>query len=96
MKQKLCPFTRLAFCRDKHIIRDIVFTNAFLVIYKIYIPRHMIMAEYYGFMLVIRVSIHPSYVHTVLPSIFLFPGDSLSKFQWIFPKLGMCIDSMEI
>ena len=28
--------------------------------------------------------------------IFLFPDDNLSKHQWIFTKLGMCIDIMEI
>ena len=28
--------------------------------------------------------------------IFSFPDDNLSKFQWIFTKLGMCIDIMEI
>ena len=34
---------------------------------------------------VIRLSIH-----------FSFPDDNLSKYQWIFTKLGMCIDIMEI
>ena len=34
---------------------------------------------------------------SVPPSIlFSFPGDNLSKHQWIFTKLGMCIDIMEI
>ena len=28
--------------------------------------------------------------------IFSFPGDNLSKHQWIFTKLGMCIDIVEI
>ena len=28
--------------------------------------------------------------------IFLFPDDNLSKRQWIFTKLGMCIDIVEI
>ena len=28
--------------------------------------------------------------------IFLFPDDNLSKNQWIFTKLGMCIDIVEI
>ena len=28
--------------------------------------------------------------------IFSFPDDKLSKHQWIFTKLGMCIDIMEI
>ena len=27
---------------------------------------------------------------------FLFPEDNLSKHQWIFTKLGMCVDIMEI
>ena len=27
---------------------------------------------------------------------FSFPDDNLSKFQWIFTKLGMCIDIIEI
>ena len=27
---------------------------------------------------------------------FLFPDDSLSKYQWIFTKLGLCIDVVEI
>ena len=29
-------------------------------------------------------------------SFFSFPEDNLCKYQWIFPKLGMCIDIMEI
>ena len=33
----------------------------------------------------------------VCPSVrFSFPNDNLSKHQWIFTKLGMCIDIMEI
>ena len=28
--------------------------------------------------------------------IFSFPDDNLSKHQWIFTKLGMCIDILEI
>ena len=27
--------------------------------------------------------------------IFLFPGDNLSKQQWIVTKLGMCIDILQ-
>ena len=69
------------------------------------------MAGYYGFMLVvhefgplsvrmslsvtlvIRESVRP-FVH---PSIrFSFPDDNLSKHQWIFTKLGLCIDIVEI
>ena len=48
------------------------------------------MARYYGFTLDVRVSIHPS----VRP--FSFPDDNLSKHQYIFTKLGMCIDTVEI
>ena len=49
------------------------------------------MAGYYGFMLV-----HES-VRPVGPSVrFSFPDDNLSKRQWIFTKLGMCIDIVEI
>ena len=29
-------------------------------------------------------------------SVFSFPDDNLSKHQWIFTKLGMCIDIVEI
>ena len=39
-------------------------------------------------------SVRPSYV---CPSVrFSFPDDNLSKHQWIFTKLGMCIDIVEI
>ena len=34
---------------------------------------------------VVRLSVH-----------FSFPDDNLSKHQWIFTKLGMCIDIVEI
>ena len=33
----------------------------------------------------------------VRPSVrFSFPDDNLSKHQWIFTKLGMCIDIVEV
>ena len=55
------------------------------------------MAGYYGFTMEVHVSIHPSVVRmSVGQSIFLFPNDNLSKHQWIFTKLGMCIDIVEI
>ena len=38
----------------------------------------------------VRLSIVHPYVR------FLFPDDNLSKHQWIFTKLGICIDIMEI
>ena len=56
----------------------------------IFIPRHTIVAGYYGFMLGVHESVRPS-VHP-----FSFPDDNLSKHQWIFTKLGMCIDIVEI
>ena len=51
------------------------------------------MAGYYGFTLDVRVSVRPSYIRQ---SIFSFPDDTLSKHQWIFTKLGMCFDIVEI
>ena len=39
-------------------------------------------------------------IFTELPAcdtpIFSFPNDNLSKHQWIFTKLGMCIDIVDI
>ena len=66
--------------------------------YRLFIPRHTIVAGYYGFTLDLRVSVGPS----VRPSVrcmsvrFSFPDDNLSKHQWIFTKLGMYIDIVEI
>ena len=48
------------------------------------------MAGYYGLTLDVRVSVRPSYVR------FSFPDDNLSKHQWIFTKLGMCIVIVKI
>ena len=54
----------------------------------------MIVAGYYGITLVIHVSVCLSYVPL---SVFSFPDDNLSKCQlWIFTKLAMCIDIVEI
>ena len=39
------------------------------------------------------LSVHLSVVR---PSVFLFLDDNLSKHKWIFTKLGMCIDIVEI
>ena len=42
----------------------------------------------------VRPSVSQSVIH---PSVhFLFPDDNLSKHKWIFTKLGMCIDIVEI
>ena len=49
--------------------------------------------RYYIFTLDIRLSALPS---SVWPSIVLFPENNLSKYQWIFTKLGMCIDIVEV
>ena len=45
-----------------------------------------------------RPCVCPSVSHTsVHPFVsFLFPDDNLSKPQWIFTKLGVCIDTVEI
>ena len=52
------------------------------------IPRNKIVAGYYGFTLVVHVSIRPS--------VFSFPDDNLSNFQWLFIKLGLGMNIMEI
>ena len=42
-------------------------------------------------------SVHPSVIcHSICPSIFSFPDDNLSKCQWIFTKLNVSIDIVEI
>ena len=41
----------------------------------------------------VRPSVRPSVVR---PSVFSFPDDNLSKHRWIFTKLGICIDIVEI
>ena len=52
------------------------------------------MAGYYGFTLDVRVYVRPSVVRP--PVRFSFPDSNLSKHKWIFTKLGMCIDIVEI
>ena len=43
------------------------------------------------------LSMCPSVCHmSLLPSVFSFPDNSMSKYKWIFTKLGRCIDIMEI
>ena len=51
------------------------------------------MAGYYSFMLVVRVSVRRPFVR---PSVFSFPDDNLSKCKWIFTKIGVGIDIVEI
>ena len=64
----------------------------------LFIPHHTIVAGYYGFTLDVHVSAPQSYVcPSVRPPVrFSFPDDNWSKHQWIFTKLGMCIDIVEI
>ena len=50
-----------------------------------FIPRHMIVAGFYGFTLDVPVSVHPSVVNSFVH--ILFPNDNLSEHQWIFTKL---------
>ena len=68
-----------------------------LGVFLVFIPRHTIVAGYYGFSLVVRESVRasvcPSYIRL---SVFSFLDDNLSKHQWIFTKLGMFIDIVEI
>ena len=59
----------------------------------------MIVAGYYGFTLVIRVSVCPDICcmsNFFFFFFFLFLNDNLSKIHWIFTELGVCIDIMEI
>ena len=58
------------------------------------IPCCRIVAGYYSFMLDIRVSVHQSVIR--LSICILFLDDYLSKHQWIFTKLCMCIDIIEV
>ena len=50
------------------------------------------MTGYYGFTLIVIVSVHPSFM---CPSIFSFLDDNLSKYQWSSTKLGMCTNIVE-
>ena len=47
-------------------------------------------AGYYGIMLVVPVS------SITYPAVLSFPDDDLSKCLWIFTKLGVCIDIVQI
>ena len=49
----------------------------------IFVPRHTIVTGYYGIALAAHVSVRLSS--------FLFPGDNLSKYQWIFNSVGASI-----
>ena len=63
----------------------------------IFISRYTIVAGYYDFTLVVSVSVHLSVcLLYYCSSILLFPDNKLSECQWIFTKLGMCIDIVEM
>ena len=48
------------------------------------IPRHMVLAGYYGFALSVCPSVHLSYVR---PSVISFSDDNLSECKWFFTTL---------
>ena len=77
------------------LVCESCFVNPFIIPLH---TSHRIVAGYYGFTLDVRVSVCPSVHPSVIrPSIhFSFSDDTLSKHQWIFTKLGMCIDIVEI
>ena len=52
----------------------------------------MTVVEYYDITLAVRVSIRLSYARL---SIFSLPSDNLIKYQWIFTKLGVCVDIVD-
>ena len=64
--------------------------------------RHTIVGGIYGVTFDYRVSVHRSYRPTARPSVvrppvrISFSDDNLSKYQWIFTKLSMAIDIVEI
>ena len=71
-----------------------IFIHCHMIVAGCYGPPHDSGGVYYyGFTLDISVSVRPLYFH---PPDFSFPDDNLCKHQWIFMKLGMCIDIVEI
>ena len=70
---------------------------SFISFIYFFIPYHRIVEGYDGIMLIICVSVSLSvFRQSVRLSIFSFMDDSLSKFQWIFTKLGMPIDIVKV
>ena len=74
----------------------------FFVVVVVFIPCHTIVV---GYIIVSRwtsvcLSVRPVSRSHVRPSVypvrFSFPDDNLSKHQWIFTKLSICIDIVEI
>ena len=64
------------------------------ICFLIFYTLHTMVAGYYGITLAVCVSIRAS---ACRPSVlFSFPDDNWSKCQWIFTKLGVCIDIVEM
>ena len=66
-----------------------------------FIHHHMKVAGYYGLTLIVCVCVCLSfrpfvYPSVVCPSVFSFSDDNFGKCQWIFSKLSVCIDIVEI
>ena len=59
----------------------------------LFIPQHRIVAGYYGITLVVGVSIH---LLVCLSIRLYFCFQTMSKCPWIFTKLAVCIDIIEI
>ena len=85
-------------CRPEIILRCLIrVTTVCKYSSHFYTPPlscHTIVAGYYGFTLDIRQSVCPSGNRTSV--CISFPDDNLSKHPWIFTKLGMCIDIVDI
>ena len=74
---------------------SVFFFFFFFLGFWVFIPHHTIVVGYYGFTLEVLVSVcHPLVLHLSIR--FSFPDDNLSKHQWIFTKLNMFIDIVEI
>ena len=67
---------------------------------RLFIPCHTIVVAHYGITLVIPLSVclsvHPVVVCLSARPYFHFQIINMSKCQWIFTKLDMCIDIVEI
>ena len=75
---------------DKFIIVPHFYLALVSMISFVFIPLHTIVGRYYGFTLDVRLPY-------IRPSVcFSFLDDNLSKHQWVFTKLGMCIDIVKM
>ena len=78
---------KICICFLQNLAITFFFFFFFFYFSHIFIPRHTIVAGYYGVTLVAHESVRPS--------LFRFRMIT-SKQQWIFTKLGMCIDIVQI